>query len=262
VLARLLAHDGIVDDDGVGVERGRCPFVVRRPVMLQRWGRLTFLHWRYQAGAVQSLLPPGLTVETFDGSAWVGLVPFRMTVGAPGGATLPWASRFCETNVRTYVRDQEGRTGIWFLSLDAERLGAVVTARTAYRLPYFWSRMRLFTDGPVVRYRCSRRWPGPAGVRSLVSVETGAAYEAAEVTPLDHFVTARWVLFSVAGSRHRYARAQHPPWPLRRARLLDSDDGLVEAAGLPRPVGEPLVHYSDGVQVRIGMPQKYQVSPG
>jgi uncharacterized protein YqjF (DUF2071 family) len=230
--------------------------------MLQRWERLSFLHWRYEPRVVQQLLPAGLTAETFEGSAWVGLVPFLMTVAAPVGVTLPWASRFCETNVRTYVRDREGRRGIWFLSLDAARLGAVVTARTAYRLPYFWSRMRLVADGPVATYTCARRWPGPAGVRSVVSVEIGAGYEVAEVTDLDHFLTAWWVLFSVAGSRHRYARAQHEPWPLRRARVLHVDDGLVEAAGLPRPVGEPLVHYSDGVQVRIGMPEKYRASRG
>jgi uncharacterized protein YqjF (DUF2071 family) len=228
--------------------------------MLQRWDQLTFLHWRYEPAVVQRLLPEGLTAETFDSSAWVGLVPFRMTVASAGGATLPWASRFCETNVRTYVRDREDRTGIWFLSLDAGRLGAVATARAAYRLPYFWSRMRLVVDGPTTTYTCSRRWPGPAGARSVVSVEPGAPYGADEATELDHFVTARWVLFSVAGSRYRYARAQHAPWPLRHARLVHAEDELLEAAGLPEPVGEPLMHYSDGVQVRIGRPERYRAS--
>lgn len=249
-------------DDSAEAIPGRCPFIVQHPVMRQRWETLTFLHWRFEPAVVQRLLPPGLTAETFDGSAWVALVPFLMGVAAPNATAVPWASSFCETNVRTYVRDHQGRSGIWFLSLDAERLGAVLTARTTYRLPYFWSRMRLAKAGPVVTYTCSRRWPGPGGVCSEVSVETGAPFQTGELADLDHFLTARWVLFSVAGGRYRYARAQHQPWPLRRVRLLYADDGLVAAAGLPRPVGEPLAHYSDGVAVRIGLPEKYRRGRG
>jgi uncharacterized protein YqjF (DUF2071 family) len=122
---------------------GVCPFTVGKPVMRQRWERLTFLHWAYDPDAVQRLLPAGLTVDTFDGVAWVGLVPFFMRVHTPGDRGVPWVSNFCETNVRTYARDRAGRAGIWFLSLDAARLGAVATARASYRLPYFWSSMRL-----------------------------------------------------------------------------------------------------------------------
>lgn len=236
---------------------GECPFVVDRPVMLQRWATLTFLHWRYDPATVQRLVPPGLTVETFDESAWVGLVPFFMHVAAPNGTTAPWASHFCETNVRTYVRDRKGRSGLWFLSLDAARLGAVLTARTTYRLPYFWSRMRLAQAGPVTTYTCVRRWPGPVGASSLVSVEADEPFREDQLTRLDHFLTARWVLFSVAGARRRYARAEHRPWPLRRARVLHLDDALVVSAGLPEPTGQPLVHYSDGVTVRIGLPARY-----
>lgn len=244
-------------DDSAATEPGRCPFTVQRPVMLQRWRTLTFLHWRYDPAVVQRLVPEGLTVETFAGSAWVGLVPFFMHVAAPNGTAAPWASYFCETNVRTYVRDQEGRSGLWFLSLDAARLGAVLTARTTYRLPYFWSRMRLVRAGPVTTYTSTRRWPGPAGASSVVSIEAGEPFRDAELTDLDHFLTARWLLFSVVGGRRRYARAEHRPWPLRRARVLHLDDRLIAAGGLPAPSGDPLVHYSDGVAVRIGLPSRY-----
>ncbi len=129
--------------------------------MRQRWERLTFLHWPFEPGDVQRLLPAGLTAETFDGAAWVGLVPFFMRVATPDGRRVPWVSNFCETNVRTYVRDGEGRSGIWFFSLDAARLGAVVIARTTpYRLPYFWASMRLGARGSRVTYLSRRRWPG------------------------------------------------------------------------------------------------------
>jgi uncharacterized protein len=110
---------------------GTCPFTIDRPVMRQRWERLTFLHWPFEAAHVQRLLPGGLEIETFDGAAWVGLVPFYMRVATPGGQRVPWASNFCETNVRTYVRDRAGRSGIWFFSLDASRW-----ARSSPREPH------------------------------------------------------------------------------------------------------------------------------
>jgi uncharacterized protein len=234
-----------------------CPFTVDRPVMRQRWERLTFLHWAYQPAAVQRLLPAGLEPDLWDGAAWIGLVPFFMRVRTGAGHGAPWVSNFCETNVRTYVRDHQGRVGIWFLSLDAARLGAVAVARASYRLPYFWSSMRLDQDGRDVSYHCRRRLPGPRDARSDVRVRVGPAYQAGELTARDHFLTARWVLFSVPGRRRFFARAAHEPWPLYRAQALTVDDGLLDAAGLPLPAGEPLTHYSPGVDVRIGRPEHY-----
>jgi uncharacterized protein len=235
---------------------GTCPFTVDRPVMRQRWERLTFLHWPFEAADVQRLLPGGLEVETCDGAAWVGLVPFYMRVAAPGGQRLPWVSNFCETNVRTYVRDHTGRSGIWFFSLDAARLGAVLTARaTPYRLPYFWSSMRIGQRGDQVAYLSRRRWPGPRPATSRLRIAVGPPAAPADVTPLEHFLTARWTLFSVTGSRLVSARACHQPWPLHRAQALLVDDHLLTAAGLPAPDGEPLVHYSSGVDVAIGRPE-------
>jgi uncharacterized protein YqjF (DUF2071 family) len=241
--------------DGDRMPPGVCPYTVDRPVMRQRWERLTFLHWPYEPGVVQRLLPPGLHVETFDGAAWVGLVPFFMRVATPGGRRAPWVSDFCETNVRTYVRDDAGRPGIWFLSLDAARLGAVVVARTTYRLPYFWSAMRLRQRRMDTAYLCQRRWPGPRGATSRVRVSAGAPFDRAELTERDHFLTARWRLFSVIAGRTISAQASHQPWPLRRATVRLLDDHLLTAAGLPEPGGEPLVHYSPGVDVAIGLPE-------
>jgi uncharacterized protein YqjF (DUF2071 family) len=157
------------------VTPGTCPFTVDRPVMRQRWERLTFLHWPFDPPAVQRLLPAGLRVETFGGAAWVGLVPFFMRVASGGGRRAPWVSDFCETNVRTYVTDGEGRSGIWFFSLDAARLGAVAVARTSYRLPYFWSSMRISGNAPEVSYSCLRRWPGPRDATSQVRSRSGPA---------------------------------------------------------------------------------------
>ncbi|MGO9504905.1 MAG: YqjF family protein [Streptosporangiaceae bacterium] len=235
---------------------GSCPFTIDRPVMRQRWERLTFLHWPYDPAVVQRLLPDSLQVDPLGGAAWVGLVPFYMRAGTAGGHRAPWASNFCETNVRTYVRDEHGRTGIWFLSLDAARLGAVVVARSTYRLPYFWSSMRLGERDGQFAYLCRRLGPPPRPADSRIRISVGARLADGELTERDHFLTARWMLFSAAGSRHRLAQACHQPWPLHRARVEALDDQLVTAAGLPQPAGQPLVHYSPGVDVRIGRPEK------
>ena len=105
-----------------------------------------------------------------------------MRVATGGGRGAPWASYFCETNVRTYVRDGEGRSGIWFFSLDAARLGAVAVARTTYRLPYFWSSMRTPSTGPGGRLQLPRRWPGPGDATSQVRIRIGEPFRPGEVT--------------------------------------------------------------------------------
>lgn len=209
--------------------------------MVHRWDDLTFLHWSYDPATVQALLPPGIEVETYDGLAWVGLVPFRMTV-------LP-ASRFPETNVRTYVRGPDGRTGVWFFSLDAGNLGAVAAARATLNLPYQYARMATARRGDTVRYRSRRHLTGNAP--SDITVEAGAPYDNA--TEFDHWLTARFRLWTTIAGKPLSVRAHHPPWPLRHARVTRLESRLVEAAGMPAPQGEPLVHFSDGVRVRIGL---------
>jgi uncharacterized protein len=251
-----------------------CSVDVHAPIMMHRWDTLTFLHWSFEPDVVARLLPADLTLETFEGKAWVGLIPFNMLVSLPHTPSVPWASRFCETNVRTYVHDKQGRPGIWFFSLDASRLGAVVAARATFRLPYMWSHMSVRRDGDTITYNCTRRWPGPRGASSQVIVEIGTPFEPGELTARDHFLTSRWTLFSMTPnmtlgptpgtkrSWQRLADAQHDPWPLRRAKVLEVDDQLVAAAGLPQPSGDPLVHYSPGVDVRIGRPRRLSHTAG
>lgn len=231
------------------------PVRVTRPTQHHRWRRLTFLHWPVAPDAVAATLPSGLTVDTFEDTAWIGLVLFHLDIRVPGVPYVPWVGRFVETNVRTYVRGPDGTPGIWFLSLDAARLGAVVGARGAWSLPYQWSRMRLSTAGTTTIYECTRRWPQDARrtapPRSRVVVDVGDPCAPDELSDLDHFLTARWTLFS-AGRRLTATQADHPAWPLRRAEVLELDDGLVAAAGITVPDTPPRARYSDGVSVRLG----------
>jgi uncharacterized protein YqjF (DUF2071 family) len=220
--------------------------------MYHHWNWITFLHWRYQPAVVQRPLPPGLTTETADGAAWIGLTPFLMDrVRAPGLPAVPWLSRFGEVNVRTYVHDGHGRSGIWFFSLDAARLPTVLAARAGYWLPYFWSDVSVRVTGGRLGYRC-RRLPGH-GARCNAEVAVGLPLAEAERDEFAHFLTARYRLFTVIAGRLAVAEAEHPPWPLHRAEVLDLDQDLLRPAGLPPPAGDPLAHASPGVPVRIGM---------
>lgn len=241
----------------------KCPVEVPFATMRHRWDTLTFLHWKFDPDRVQALLPQGLTVDTFDGSAWVGLVPFFMDVAPGRGPSVPWLLHFCETNVRTYAKAPDGTRGVWFFSLDAARLAAVLAGRGAYRMPYFWSKMALQREDATVAYDCRRRWPGPKGSQSRVVVRPGARIPDADLRPLDHFLTARYRLYQdlgrgarQGGSRLGAAWAWHEPWELHRAEVLELDDELVAASGLPQPTDDPLVHFSPGVDVRIGPPSR------
>jgi uncharacterized protein YqjF (DUF2071 family) len=232
--------------------------------MLQGWHDLASVHWRYDPAVVQSLLPDGFTVDTFDGAAWVGLIPFHMRrIRVPGTPPLgPW-STFPETNVRTYLRDPSGRPGVWFCSLDITRLVPALVARVTYRLPYCWARMSIEHDRDLVTYTSRRRWPRPAApglAESRMVVRVGQQLRAHEVDELQVFLTARWALGTTFGRRLVWAAVDHEPWPVHRAELVSCDETMLAAAGLPVPEGDPVVLWSPGVEVRIGRPTRVAVS--
>ena len=215
--------------------------------MLQRWELLTFLHWPYESSVIQRLLPEGLSVDTFEGRAWVGLVPFRIAgLRFPFGPALPWLSAFPETNVRTYVRGPDGTQGVWFFTLEADRLLAVAAARLTYHLPYRWAKMRVSENGPHLLYKSARRSFG--GGHTDIAVEAAAAFAS---LPFDHFLTARFRLYTSAFGRLAYANIQHEPWSFRHGQIHRLDEDVIQNSGLPRPIGEPVVHVSQTVNVAV-----------
>jgi uncharacterized protein YqjF (DUF2071 family) len=227
------------------------PHSVAIPVMRHRWDTISFLHWRYDVDEVQRHLPAGIEVEPWDGHAWVGLVPFEMHLGGPAG---PRMLRFPETNVRTYVVGPDGRPGVWFFSLDAGSATAVTAARASWQLPYFWSRMSIERDADTVTYRAGRRGSRSPGAGHQLTVVKGDALTYAG--EFEHYLTARFTLWNVVAGQIMRTPAEHPPWQLRPATLADCREDLVVAAGLPAPESAPLVHYSDGTDVRIGAPRR------
>ena len=249
---------------------------VRFEVMRMWWRDLLFIHYPYAPDDVQPLLPDDLTVDTWPDAegverAWVGLVPFEMVVGSPGGVKLPIVGTFPETNVRTYVRGPDGTPGVWFCSLEAGGLAASLTARAFYGLPYCWADMSIDAGSRepegIWRYDSVRRWPRrrtPKGAlpRHHSSVRIGEAIPDDQVSEFERFLTSRWGLYSrfpgMDSSRAitLYAPVDHGRWPLHRAELLTVDDELLDAAGLPETFERPIVHWTPGTEVRIGRPRR------
>jgi uncharacterized protein YqjF (DUF2071 family) len=221
-------------------------------VVRQSWRDVAFLHWRLDPDALRPHLPPGLEPDLMDGAAWITLTPFRVegfrVLGSP---ILPGVSSFEETNLRTYVRHAAGTEGLWFLSLDVSSALTAVFGRLA--APYHLARLSVTVDGGRVRYQCERRLSGPA--RHDLTVEV-LPEPPSDPSDLVDRLTGRWRAFS--GARGRVVATipvQHEPWPLQAARLVDLDETIVTATGLPAPTGQPLVHFSPGVDARLGAPQ-------
>ena len=224
----------------------------RRTVLRQRWSELAYFHWPYEPAAVQRLLPAGLRVDTFDGAAWVGLIPFEMHDVQFG--RLPPMRRlgtFIEVNVRTYVIDALGRRAVWFFSLDVPRAAPVAVARSVFGLPYCWARAEHTVDGDRHHYETQRRWPAHQQAGADICFRVAAALPDSETTALDHFLYARWAMVAERRRQLSYGRVDHQRWPLHRVDGVEIDQTLIEAAGLPTPDGEPHAHYSPGVDVRI-----------
>lgn len=234
---------------------------IEHATMIHRWEDLAFLHWPIEASDVRAILPEELEIDTFEGSGWIGILPFECSIRLPGTPFAPWLSTFHEVNVRTYVIGPEG-PGIWFLSLDAARLGAVMMARRgAYRLPYMWAKMRTRRTPTTIRYESQRRWPSPSGPRCRIELEIGSERALNDKTDREHFLMERYRLYSPdpghpdAASGIATAVVEHPPWTLREVKLLHLEQSLIEAAGLPAPIGPPYASFSDGVETRFGSRQ-------
>lgn len=226
-----------------------------RVVLTQFWADLTFIHWRVDAALVAPLLPNGIVPDVFDGSAWIGLIPFRMLDTALAGAPkVPYFGSFTEVNVRLYGVDAHGNRGVVFTSLEASRLAAVLVARAAFGLPYFWASAHTSQAGRTMSYESRRLDAGHAATRIVSRISEIPV----EGDPLADHLTARWRLFVQRGDRTFVQANRHAPWPLLHAELLELDDGLLAASGFEGlALREPdSVLYSPGVAVAFSGPRK------
>ena len=224
---------------------------VGSPVMYQSWGDLLFLHWEVPAETLRRHLPARLEVDAHEGRAYVGVTPFTLWGVRPVFVPpVPYLSEFDEINVRTYVH-LDGVPGVWFFSLDANSAAAVAGARAFYRLPYFNAEITRSREGEVTDYASRRgdRAGRPAEFEG--SWETGAGLQEAEPGSLDFFLTERYCLYAADGEKLYRARIHHRPWPLHEVALRSHRSTMVEAAGLGRTSGQPLVHHGGPVDVEV-----------
>ncbi|MEY9775475.1 uncharacterized protein YqjF (DUF2071 family) [Arthrobacter sp. MW3 TE3886] len=224
-------------------------------IMDQRWLEAVFLHWRIPAAVAARFMPPGVAPDVFDGSAWVGLIGFRMQgAGVGRGPGIPYFGSFNEINVRLYSREPDGTRGVVFRSLDASRLAVVLAARAA-GIPYVWSRSSYVGAdgfvGPASVGYSVRRFRG--GARSDFSVVPDP--DAAATDALSIHLTARFGLHSRFRGRTIYVPNTHSPWPLYRAQLDGLEDQLVRAAGIEVTGRPESVLFSPGVHTQFGRPR-------
>jgi uncharacterized protein len=225
-------------------------------LMGQTWDGLLFAHWRVEAEAVRALVPPELSVDEHDGSAWLGITPFDLTgFRLRGTLPLPIVSCFPEINVRTYVT-AEGKPGIWFFSLDTSSLIAVEAARRAYKLPYFHARIALDRDEDRIHYSSARRDAIRPFVFGATCEPVGMAFEPESGT-LEHFLTERYCLY-VLGHDRRLMRGEihHPPWPLQPATAEFERNTMIAAYGIETSGDEPLLHYAARQDVVAWAPRR------
>lgn len=219
-------------------------------VMAQVWHDLLFAHWPIPAPQMAALLPSGLTLDTWEGEAWVAVVPFRMSGVRPRLLpAVPWLSAFPELNVRTYVRVGD-KPGVYFFSLDAANPVAVALARTLYHLPYFRAQMDCRAEGERIRYASCRTHTGAAPGEFRGSYgPVGPVYTVAP-GGLEAWLVERYCLYSVDG-RGRIFRGEihHAPWPIQKAEAEFTHNSMAQAAGIVLPDRPPLLHFARRLDV-------------
>jgi uncharacterized protein YqjF (DUF2071 family) len=226
-------------------------------VLFMSWHDLLFMHWPVHEEALRSLIPPALHLDTFGGSAWLSVTPFRMTGVRPRFLpSVPPLSNFPELNVRTYVT-AGGKPGIWFFSLDAGNPVAVRLARATFHLPYLDAEMSCAVVGDEVHYRSVRTRGGTPGA------ELAARYrpvgEPSESRPgtLENFLTERYCLYAADGRDNVYrGDIHHHPWPLQPAEAEVEKLTMTEQIGVALPETGPVLHFSERLDVLAWSPRR------
>jgi uncharacterized protein YqjF (DUF2071 family) len=209
--------------------------------MRQRWHDLLFAHWPVAAEALRPLVPAALQIQEFEGTSWVGVVPFTMTDIMFGELpALPWISAFAELNLRLYVEHQR-KPGVWFVSLDAANPVAVWAARRRFHLPYFHAAMKVRVGDQRVHYASQRKG---AAVAFKGNYGPTSTLRSAAPGSLEYFLTERYCLYTAdADGRVLRGDIHHAPWALQSASAEIEENTLASAQGITLS-GSPLLHFS------------------
>jgi len=232
------------------------PLLAGRWVMAQTWHELLFAHWPVGAAQLRPLIPAGLEVDVFEGKAWLGVVPFRMSgVRLRGTPAVPGLSAFPELNVRTYVV-AGGKPGVWFFSLDAANGIAVAVARAWFHLPYFRARMSCTERNGWIEYQSERVHGGAPSAKLRGRYRASGEVFASRRGTLEHFLTERYCLYA-QDAKGRLIRGEihHAPWPLQPAQAEFTANTMAQAAGVTLRPAEPVLHFAKRLDVVVWQPQ-------
>lgn len=221
------------------------------------WRDLLFMHWPVDAQMLRALIPAGVELDTFDGRAWISVVPFRMTgVSLRNWPDLPWLSKFPELNVRTYVTDGK-RPGVWFFSLDATNRLAVRLARWLFYLPYMDAKISCRRSGDWIRYRSERHHRGEPSASLDIEYRPIGPERTAAPGSLEHWLTARFWMYLCDRQRHWHVGAvDHPAWRLRDAQVLSRHNRMLQWLGFDVGNQQPLTQFALATEVQAWLPLK------
>ena len=236
--------------------------------MKQTWRDLLFLHWKVDPDMLQTTLPKGLQVDTFENEAWVGIVPFFMDNIRPSFLPpVPGLSWFLETNVRTYVFDEDGNSGVWFYSLDANQRVAAALGKALFRLPYRYEKITatygVSTVGPMPIGTSAKSEPWIdyryAGNQFVYRKESQESLHLAEPGTLEFFLFERYLLFAEGKDGLKIGQVYHTPYQICEAKCENVETDLFAKVSLEDPGKSPdLMHFSPGVQVDVfGLSERF-----
>ena len=232
-------------------------------IMAQVWHDLLFAHWPMAPETLRGKLPRAVELDTFSGTAWLGIVAFRISgVRLRGTPPFPGLSAFPELNVRTYVRYEE-RPGVWFCSLDAGSWLAVAVARAWFRLPYFRAQMSCTRDAENVVYASVRTHAGAPRAELAARYRPRGELFQPRPSTLEHWLTERYCLYAPSrGGGVLRADIDHPPWPLQPAEAIFEKNTMAEANGIELPASAPLLHFARRQDVFVWAPRRPEPSRG
>jgi uncharacterized protein len=214
--------------------------------MHSRWDHLLFAHWTVDPELLQSLLPEPLELDTYNGLAFIGVIPFLMAdVRVRYTPALPFVSKFLETNVRTYVRHGDAK-GVYFFSLDASSLPAVETARLWFKLAYLNARMKLDHNGQWIRYEITRHDRRAPEAQFVAEYRPTSQARCAQPDSIEEFLVERYCLLTVHGKSVIRGDIHHRPWQLQPAEAKFPVNTMTSALSVELE-GDPLLHFSESI---------------
>ena len=224
--------------------------------VFQSWQHLLFAHYPVSVATLRPLIPRELEIETFDGTAWIGVVPFYLVIRPRWTPGVPGLSFFPEINVRTYVRHGD-RSGVWFFSLDATNRLAVWAARSFYGLPYFQARIamrrpRHDEPGSQVVFASQRMHPQGGRARFVGRYRPVGQVCAPQPGTIEHFLAERYCLYAQHPQQGLLrVEVHHAPWPLQKAVAEIDENSMAEPVGIRFSNPPVWTHFAAGVDVAV-----------